>query len=205
MKWKIALLILCSILLAMAGCQTQPQTSETPPAAVTTPSPAPTPESTPTVETISPEKLEFSIMIGDKPLTLGKQSGTFPWGVDLESDSEEYWSSDGFHCFTLTCGSKLRIQGSCQEKNTETTENGWLDRIENQNSNYKTYRGAYIGMLVEDFLVLYPEAYRMESVPEVIYSYTDEPHCGFYALRFTFENDLLVNFWLVDGMDGWAY
>lgn len=212
MKRIFPLLLLCAVL---AGCIPQAHQSpapETPPAAVTAPAPTPTPEPTltpapepaPTSEPISPEELEFSIVIGEALLVPGRQSGAFPWGTELEADSETYWNMDGFYGFTLACGEGLYLVGSHPEKHVETTENGFLTGIENQNTDYKTYRGAYIGMSLEDFLELYPEAEQMNTGRiGLVYSYTDEVHCGFDLLGFSFEDDLLVKFWYHNGMDGW--
>lgn len=205
MKRIFPLLLLCAVL---AGCTPQshhPPVPETPPAAVTAPAPTPAPEPTPTSEPISPEKLEFSIVIDDKLLILGIQDGKFPWGSELEADNQKFWSMDGFDSFSFTCGENLTLGGLCLE--AEGTENnGNLTRIENRNPDYKTYRGAYIGMPLEDFLALYPEAEQINTGGiGLAYSYTDEVHCGFDAIRFNFENDLLVEFKLSNGLDGWAY
>ncbi len=147
--------------------------------------------------------LEFSIVIGDQLLTLGEQSGEFPWGTDLEADSEVYWNMDGFYSFAIDCGEGLQLAGLRREKSVETTENGSLTGFDNRKPDYKTYRGAYIGMSLEEFQALYPEAYLMSSAPEVIYAYNDEPNCGFKILCFVFEDDLLVRFYANNGVDGW--
>lgn len=209
----LSLAALCAFLLPMVGCAKQAAESPSPapsqaaaptqmPEPTPTPTSEPTPEPTPTKEPISPAELEFSIMIGDKTLTLGVQDGEFPWGTELELDSEEYWSSDGFHGFEFTCGENLTLGGLCLEaKGTE--KNGSLTRIENRNPDYKTYRGAYIGMTLEDFLELYPDAEEVSSGCR--YDYIDPPNCFLDQLVFYFEEDRLVEFKLGNGIDGWAY
>ena len=212
-KW-LAVFLAAGMVLALAGCGERGMESPTPPPsqAVTptptpeptpTPTPEPTPEPTaaPTEEERKAAKLEFSIMIGDKALTLGVQDGEFPWGTELEADSEEYWSSDGFDCFSFTFGENLTLCGLCLEaKGTES--NGNLTGFDNRNPDYKTYRGAYIGMSLEELCALYPEAYLMTSDPEVIYCYNDG---ATKALCFVLEDDLLVKYYANNGIDGFNF
>ena len=201
MKRIFPLLLLCAVL---AGCTPQshhPPVPETPPAAVAAPAPTPAPEPTPTSEPISPEKLEFSIVIDDKLLILGIQDGKFPWGSELEADNQKFWSMDGFDSFSFTCGENLTLCGLCLEaKGTES--NGNLTGFDNRNPDYKTYRGAYIGMSLEELCALYPEAYLMTSDPEVIYCYNDG---ATKALCFVLEDDLLVKYYCNNGIDGFNF
>lgn len=167
----------------------------------TTPEPTPEPTAAPTEEERKAAELEFSIVIGDKTLTLGVQDGEFPWGTELEADSKEFWSMDGFHSFEFTCGENLTLCGLCLEaKGTES--NGNLTGFDNRNPDYKTYRGAYIGMSLEELCALYPEAYLMTSNPEVIYCYNDG---ATKALCFVFEDDLLVKYYCNNGIDGFNF
>ena len=208
----LSLAALCAFLLPMVGCAKQAAESPSPapsqaaaptqmPEPTPTPTSEPTPEPTSTKEPISPAELEFSIVIGDKTLTLGVQDGEFPWGTELEADSKEFWSMDGFHSFEFTCGENLTLCGLCLEaKGTES--NGNLTGFDNRNPDYKTYRGAYIGMSLEELCALYPEAYLMTSDPEVIYCYNDG---ATKALCFVLEDDLLVKYYCNNGIDGFNF
>ncbi len=214
MKRVGSLCLICGLLVALGGCGVREAEitlipTLSPSQAVVTPATEPTPPTTPepilepTLKPPTLAEMEFSIVVGAQTLTLGEQAGAFPWGTELEADSERYWSSDGFPSFELTCGEGLLLGGFRPEKSIETTENAILRTIENRSPNYKTYRGAYVGMSMEDFQALYPDAEEISSGHR--YDYTDPPNCFLKQIVFYFEENQLVEFRIVIGVDDWAY
>ena len=188
-KWSGLLVIL--LLALLCGCNTakEPEVTQT---------------SQNDADTIHQE---FSILIEGAPVCLGLQTGTFPWGTNLRQTNCIFWRSDGFTCFKILCEDGTIIKG-INPNSIESTENATIMEIYPDGSVYPTYRGARIGMTIEDVLALYPEAEYKEhydyTPDEAAYSFTT-PDTGFNQIVFGFEDNRLSQIILVNGMDGYLY
>ncbi|MDO4733129.1 MAG: hypothetical protein Q4B50_06415 [Bacillota bacterium] len=146
---------------------------------------------------------DFSLLIHGSKLFLGRQEGSFPWGMELEKESTQFWSSDGFDNFSITCTDGTILRGLCQD-GAKDEKDGLLIGIYTENPVYQCNRGSYVGMSREDFLHLYPDVMAIEnSGPnEDYYSYTIEGE-GFLQILFCFVEDQLHSIAIVNGIDGY--
>lgn len=148
---------------------------------------------------------EFSVWIDGQSLKLGAQTGTFPWGTALQAKGSRTWSSDGFACFEIVCEDGTILQGLRRE-GAEDEADGTITQITTENPAWQTWRGAYIGMPLDEFLALYPDAARRENAGpgDHSYSYSDELP-GSNQLVVWFESGTLSSFTLANGLDGFLY
>lgn len=150
---------------------------------------------------------EFSIFIEGTPLCLGRQTGAFPWGTNLRQTNCIFYHSDGFTCFKILCEDGTILEG-VNPNDLASTENATILKIRPDSPIYPTYRGARIGMTVEDVLKLYPEAEYEENYDyapnEAAYCFTT-PDSGFDQVFFWFVDSKLNQIILADGMDGYLY
>ncbi|MBQ6807904.1 MAG: hypothetical protein IJP07_01900 [Firmicutes bacterium] len=199
MKKLACLLLLCSGLLLFAACSSQnPEQNET----VDNLTNSPATENQEKNTEDSP-LAEFSIPTNAENLQLGEQSGTFPWGTSLRLAEAEYDSADGFDTFRITCTDGTVLEGLRAEGMEDETD-GTLLSISTDNPAIQSYRGAYIGMTVEEFKELYPEAEYEDKTDTPYYKYSNEAS-GVSQIVFWFENNTLASFMIVNGIDGFLY
>jgi len=138
-------------------------------------------------------------------LGLGQFSGKFPWGTGLESVSTQYWSSDGFDCFSFACADGTFLKGLRLDGSKDETDGNLLE-LQIVTPEWETCRGAFIGMPLEDFLLLYPDAIRRTQTEpgDFSYSYTNS-NTGFNQLIFSFEENILTTIIAANGIDGYLY
>lgn len=138
---------------------------------------------------------EFSLLDDSGALRLGTQQGAFPWGTAAQSDRIDFWRSGGRNFFEIACADGSEIRGIRQEGVADTS-NGLLMEIRTKNPEWKTWRGASVGMSMEDALTLYPEAvavYDAHREPGAYrYTYSSvKSGSSVSVLSFTFTNSVL--------------
>ena len=136
-------------------------------------------------------------------LGLWRQSGGFPWSTGLKEAEHNFWSGDGFDCFSFTCTDGTALTGLRAEGVTDERD-GTLLTIETASSDWLTPRGAFVGMDLDEFLTLYPDAVRRVnvSVGDHSYVYQEDDSPGFFQLLFTFEKNTLTSISIGNGIDG---
>ena len=94
----------------------------------------------------------------------------------------------------------LRLDGAKDETD------GNLLELQIVTSEWETCRGAFVGMPLEDFLLLYPDAIRRTQAGpgDFSYSYTNSS-TGFNQLIFSFEEYILTTIIAANGIDGYLY
>lgn len=152
--------------------------------------------------TFNPFSKEFSLQVNGQTLGLGQQSGNFPWGTDLQEKESNFWNTDGFDCFKIACEDGTVLSGLRKDGMDDATD-GMIFSIATKNPSWQTYRGAYVGMSLQDVLALYPEAIHRDNTDpgENSYSYTSNSS-GFSEIIFYFENDGLVSIIIKNSIDG---
>ena len=148
---------------------------------------------------------DFTLTAGGVSLSLGPQTGEFPWGAELVEKDAKFWQADGFKCFDITCADGTKLRG-CRAEGREDATDGTLMFMETADPAWQTPRGVCVGMSRDAVLKLYPEANFLEDDDLLVESY--EYHiddAGFYQLVFNFEKDTLISLIIADGMDGYLY
>jgi len=84
---------------------------------------------------------------------------------------------------------------------------GTLLTIETASSDWLTPRGAFVGMDLDEFLTLYPDAVRRVNVSPGDHSYTyqEDDRPGLNQILFTFEDDTLTSISIGNGIDGYLW
>ncbi|MBR0282661.1 MAG: hypothetical protein IJQ81_13945 [Oscillibacter sp.] len=138
---------------------------------------------------------EFSLTRENGAAKLGVQSGAFPWKTGLKSESVGFWRNSGEDFFEITGADGSLFSGTRQEGAADTS-NGLLLEIRTQNPDWRTWRGAFVGMPMDEALALYPEAlavydaHREAGVYRYTYSGTRDAD-GFSQITFSFEKSTL--------------
>ena len=158
--------------------------------------------------------MEFSIIAGDKALTLGAQQGAFPWGAELSEASRELWSGDGFDCFRIVTQEGLTVDGLRREDATDEGD-GRIMSLITADPDFATYRGARVGMDETALQEKYPQAVRQDwpgtvetwgESGDVAYDYcyvTPESEDDMTrAILFGIAEGQVAVILLADGMDG---
>lgn len=189
-KLLIAFSLLSLLLCTACGEQTpaasQPETPQTQTEEPETPE-TPETEVVPDLEKEpDPWSKEFSVLVDGQQLKLGRQTGAFPWDTSLEKRSVEYETEGQYDTFEIECVGETELSG-LRAQGQETEADGLLTEIDTEDSAIKTYRGAYVGMSMEDVLTLYPEADQRDDDTYVFY----KERSTVSKIEFEFENGLL--------------
>ena len=145
-----------------------------------------------------PWSAEFSLTRDDGSVGLGAQEGAFPWGTGLEVSNRNFWRSGGQDFFEITGADGSQFKGTRQGGMADTS-NGFLLEIRTQNPDWRTLRGACVGMSMEEVLALYPEAsaeydaHREAGSYRYTYCGAVEKFSGFSRISFTFEQNILTS------------
>ncbi len=146
-----------------------------------------------------PWSAEFALTRDEGTVGLGAQKGAFPWESGLDTRNVSFWRSGGEDFFEITGADGSQFMGKRQDGMADA-QNGLLLEIRTQNPDWRTLRGAAVGMSMEEVLSLYPEAsvehdaHREAGFYRYTYSGTeDDRTSGFSRIAFTFENDALVS------------
>jgi len=148
---------------------------------------------------VSPWSEEFSLRQDGQAVGLGTQTGAFPWNTQLKADGVEFWRADGRDYFAITCKDGTAFRGTRHE-GTADTSNGQILKLYTENPAWDTYRGAHVGMDLEDVLSLYPEAeavydgHRDAGAYQYTYASTKNPRTQEQSvLSMTFRDSKLVS------------
>ena len=141
-----------------------------------------------------PYSPEFSLKSDSGMLQLGEQSGEFPWESGLTAQNISYVSMDGFHSAKILCTDGT-VLGGLRQKNVESTNDLLLTDVETGSQMFVTYRGAAVGMTLEEVLALYPEAREFELEPSKAgaagYVFSGEQY-GMTCMEFLFQDGVLT-------------
>lgn len=193
-KRYVAWLGIFSMLFLFAGCgegstPTSPSQEE-----ISSPSAEPSDQGEDGLEagSLQPWSEEFSLTADGHTLTLGEQSGSFPWGMPLEKESTDYPSMDGFDIFRIRCTDGTELGGQRKEGAEDETD-GLLTNIVTTSSQFQTHRGASVGMGLKEVQECYPDLIKYENTEsgENIYAFTGEEY-GLSSIEFAFEEDVLT-------------
>lgn len=96
----------------------------------------------------------FCMVAEDQYLCLGPQTGSFPWGCDLQEVSRETSSGDGFGTvYTVDCGTLTVRYGAAAAGNSE-----FIYSISGSAPGVRTIAGVGVGGTEKDILSVYPTA-----------------------------------------------
>ena len=139
---------------------------------------------------------EFSLTREDGAAGLGAQTGAFPWKTGLKSGQADFWRDAGEDFFEITAADGSLFSGTRQDGAADTS-NGLLLEIRTENPDWRTWRGAFVGMPMDETLALYPEALAIYDAHREAgayrYTYSSAPDAaGFSRITFSFEENTLA-------------
>lgn len=140
---------------------------------------------------------EFSLSRDGAAVGLGVQDGAFPWGAKVTVKQSAYWRNGGRGFFEIT-GDDGSVFRGVRKEGTADALNGVLLEMYTENPDWRTRRGAAVGMSLEDTLSLYPEAqaeYDAHREPgSYRYTYASARGAnGSSLISFVFRNNALAS------------
>ena len=155
-----------------------------------------------------PWSAEFALTRDDgAAVGLGVQEGAFPWNSGLEARESAFRRSGGQDFFDISADDGSEFSGTRRDGVADES-GGLLLEIRTANPEWKTRRGAYAGMSMEETLALYPEAaaeydaHREAGSYRYTYSGTKKDKTsGISRITFLFEDNVLASMALYHAAD----